>query len=279
MGIIQSMIKRFLIDLFHAVFEHNIGSLAAVLSFFGFSSLIPVLALLIFVSSLFVPEMAVDRFMQETFQSYVPKIPTGESFALNTITRLNTLRTGIGVIGTASLLWSTIGGFVTLQQTLDTIFEAKKRRSFLKQYVVGFVMMVILLALTVTSSLLALVSPEFVSKIINEHGSAWLQIVQLAGQIIFPLLLFVTCYVCFRILPSCTLRNMPLLFGSGLATILIYISRFLFVIYTHHLRNYELMYGTLSFVMLLTFWIYIVCIIFLISAEVSAVIQKYSAKA
>jgi membrane protein len=271
------MIKQAFIDLIHAVLKHNIGTLAAVISFFGFSSLVPVLALLVFVSSLIVPEIAVDRFMQEILQSYVPAIPMAGSFAAATITRLATLGAGIGLIGLASLLWSTIGGFVTLQQTLDMIFEVKKRRSFLKQYIMGFAMMGVLLALTVFSSLLSIVSPKFITILTYTHAP-WLGLFHLAGQIMFPLILFVTCYCCYRILPSYTLKTIPLLVGSALATLFIYISRYLFVIYTHHLRNYELMYGTLTFVMLLTFWIYIVCVIVLISAEISVITQKYIAQ-
>lgn len=269
------MTKRFIIALIHSVIKHNIGLLAAVISFFGFSSLIPVLALLIYGASFIVPGTAVERFLQGILQSYVPAIPTGGAFAPGTIHRLETLGTGVSVIGFVSLLWSTIGGFVTLQQILDTIYEVRRRRSFVLQYVVGFAMMGILLALTITSSLVSVLSPEFVVKLPRAHVSAWLHFVQDVGLITFPLILFATCYCCYRVLPSRPLRQIPLLIGSALATLLIYISRTLFVVYTHHLGNYELMYGTLTFVMLLTFWFYIVCMILLFAAEVSVTIHKF----
>ena len=59
------MIKRFVIDLIQSTIKHNIGSLAATIAFFGFSSLLPVLALLIYITSFFVPEATVARSYRE----------------------------------------------------------------------------------------------------------------------------------------------------------------------------------------------------------------------
>jgi len=268
------MIKH-IMDLIRAIMRHNIGSLAAVIAFFGFSSLIPVIALLVFVTSWLVPEPVVERFIQGIFQNYVPAIPKEGLFAVNTVKRMMTLREVTGMIGLASLLWSTIGGFVTLQMVLDTIYEIHKRRSFILQYVIGFAMMGILLALTIASSLLAVASPEFVATLTDANANAGLFVVRSAGRIAFPVILFITCYFIYRVLPSRALRNIPLLTGATLATIFIYISRGLFAIYTHHLRNYEIMYGTFTFVMLFTFWIYIVCIILLFAAELSVAMEQW----
>jgi membrane protein len=268
------MIKRFVIDLIQSTIKHNIGSLAATIAFFGFSSLLPVLALLIYITSFFVPEATVARFLQGILQSYVPAIPTGETFALITIQHLTTFGTDISIIGLAGLLWSTIGGFVTLQQTLDTIYEVRKRRPFLSQYVVGFAMMGILLALTIASSLVSAISPEFVVKLVYTNDTRGLHLLHDIGRITFPLILLITCYSCYRVLPSRPLRTVPLIIGSLLATVFIYISRALFMVYTDHLGNYQIMYGALTFVILLTFWMYIVCIILLFGAEVSITIHR-----
>jgi len=132
----------------------------------------------------------------------------------------------------------------------------------------------VLLALTIASSLMSAISPEFVSKLVNTNDTSGLHLLRDIGRISFPLILLITCYSCYRVLPSRTLRTVPIIIGVLLATVFIYISRALFVIYTHHLGNYEVMYGTLTFVMLLTFWIYIVCIFLLFGAEVSVTIHK-----
>jgi len=236
--------------------------------------MIPVTLLLIYGATLLIPGPAVERFLDETLQSYLPAIPTEGTIILNTVRRLISLRSGVGLIGLVGLLWSTVGGFVSLQLILDKILDIRQRRSFIKQYIVGFSMLVILLALTILSSLLTAISPEIIVKMFNVNSSQWIPFVHIAGRIFFPLVLFITCYFSYRVLPSHALSTLALVIGSSVSTICIYVGRWFFVLYTHHLGRYELIYGTLTFVMLFTFWIYISSIIFLFGAEVAANFQK-----
>jgi membrane protein len=267
------MIKKFFTQLFNSIMRHNIGTLASAIAFFLFSSTIPMCLLLIFGASLLISGASVEKFLEEVIQSYFPTIPGG-TFVVNTINRLIQVRTTIGIIGLVGLLWTTVGGFVSLQLILDNILEIRNRRSFLFQYVIGFAMLVILLILTVVSASVTALSPQLVSRFTNINATPIVTLIHLIGSLSFPLILFVTCYFCYRVLPSSTMSNIPLLTGSAFSTVSIYVCRELFVVYTHHLGKYELIYGTLTFVMLLTFWIYIVSWIFLLGAEISANIQK-----
>ncbi len=270
-GYITPMIKRFFVSLLKSILNHNVGALAAIIAFFGFSSLLPVLALLMFVAMLIVPETFVDTFVRHVLQSYVPVLPSGQSFALNTVEHLVTFRTHLRIISMVGLFWSSVGGFLTLQRILDTIYEVRKRRSFLKQYVFGFVMLGILLAILFASSAVSAVAPMVLTLFIPRglSNALVLPVIHGVAKATFALILFVTCFCCYWILPSRKLRVTSTLVGALFSTVIIYVSRSLFVIYTHHLGNYELMYGAMTFVMLLTFWIYIACVIFLIGAEVA----------
>lgn len=265
------MIKRFFVSLLTSTLNHNIGALAAIIAFFGFSSLLPVLALLMFVAMLIVPEAFVDTFVRHVLQSYVPVLPTGRSFALNTVEHLVTFRTHLRIISLVGVFWSSVGGFLTLQRILDTIYEVRKRRSFLKQYVFGFVMLGVLLAILFASSAVSAVAPMILTLFIPRGLSHALVLPVIHGvaKATFAVILFVTCFCCYWILPTRRLRFTSTLVGSLFSTAIIYASRSLFVIYTHHLGNYQLMYGAMTFVMLLTFWIYITCVIFLLGAEVA----------
>lgn len=271
------MLKRFFVQLIHSVPKHNIGSLGAVLAYFGFSSMLPVLALLIVTASHLLPANTIEQFLQDVLRSYLPAIPMEGTFTGSTIRRLATFGSEVSIIGVIGLLWGTIGGFVNLQQTLDTILEVRKRRSFVKQYLVGFVMLGVLLALTVASSIVSVLSPVWMTTVAQAHGMGnphAIRWIRTLGQFTFPFVLFVTCYLIYRILPSHRLRTLPLVVGAAFATLGIYISRALYGVYTHHLGNYEVMYGTLTFVMLFTFWIYIVCMLLLFGAEVAVAMEK-----
>lgn len=247
--------------------------LGSIIAYFGFASTIPLTLLLIFFASLFINGTAVEHFLDHLFQSFIPSLPKGKSFVTTTIDHLTQFRTTVGVMGIGGMLLAAIGGFLSLQTTLDTICEVRKHRSFFKQYVIGFVMLVFLLVLILVSSLVSAVSPEVVTSIANFDGFEWVHIVHSMSRTFFLFVMFVTCFLCYRILPSATLSTQALLTGATVVTIGVDVGRQLFVIYTHHLGNYELIYGTLAFTTLVTFWIYIVSVLFLFGMELCVTVD------
>jgi len=68
------------------------------------------------------------------------------------------------------------------------------------------------------------------------------------------------------------------LIGALVSTLGIYVSREVFVWYSWHLGQYEMIYGSLTFIMLFTFWVYIVCVIVLFGAEVAVTLSKVREK-
>jgi membrane protein len=266
-------IKLFFKTLIQGIVHHNIMYLGSIIAYFGFASTIPLTLLLIFLASLFINGTAVELFLDHLFQSFIPTLPKGKSFVTTTIDHLTQFRTAVGVMGIGGMMLASIGGFLSLQTTLDTICEVRTHRSFIKQYVIGFVMLGFLLVLILMSSLVSAVSPEIFTSIANFDGFEWVRIVHTMSRTFFLFVMFVTCFLCYRILPSATLSTQALLTGATVVTIGVYIARQLFVVYTHHLGNYELIYGTLAFTTLVTFWIYIVSVLFLFGMELCVTVD------
>lgn len=260
---------NFLKALIQSVMRHNIGYLAGVMSYFAFTSMIPLTLLLVYVSSLVIKGTQSEIFMDHLLQSYVPTLPNGQNFIQHTVHRLTDIRGVVSVVGFGGLLWGSIGGFMSLQQTLDILSEIRHRRSFFKQYIIGFSMLGILLALIAISSIFMELSPDFLQHIGIENSIHWANFGAFIGKISFAIILFITCFFCYKMLPSKSVDTLSLLIGATVATTLIFLSRLLFMVYTHHLGNYTLVYGALTYMMLLTFWFYIVSMIFLFGMEVA----------
>ncbi|WP_088228513.1 YihY/virulence factor BrkB family protein [Desulfosporosinus sp. FKB] len=274
--IIGQKVITFVRTLVTSIMEHNIAALAAVIAFFGFSSMIPLLLLLIYGASIFIPQETVQNFISAVFQSYVPALPDAKLYLSQNVSRLVLLGSNkVGLFGILGLLWTTVGGFVSFQRILDTIWEVRKRRSFIKQYLVGFGMLMILVSLTIVSSLATIVSLALVKNFLTPNQSIplWLALFHGISHLAFPLLLFLTCLFCYRFLPSQAIRSPYLFVGALISTIGIYLSRVAFVWYTEHLGRYEMIYGSLTFIMLFTFWAYISCIIVLFGAEVAVTLN------
>lgn len=268
-------IGHFIRCLVSSMIKHNIVALAAAIAFFGISAMIPLALLLIYGATIFIPNASVQNFLSDIFQSYVPTLPDAKLYLVENVSRLVALGSRqVGIVGVIGLLWTTVGGFVSFQQILDMIWEIRHRRSFVKQYLVGFGMLGILLSLTIITSLATMVSLELVQRIFMKGNLIfWLALFHDVSRMSFPLLLFFTCYFCYRFLPSNTIKHSYLLIGALVSTLGIYLSRELFVWYSQHLGQYEAIYGSLTFVMLFIFWVYIVCIIVLFGAEVAVTLR------
>lgn len=267
-------LKSFLKNLVTSSLNHEITTLAAVIAFFGFSSMIPLILLIIYGTSIFIPQATIQDFLSNILQSYVPAIPDAKLYLSQNVVRLVQMGPNVGIFGLVGLLWTSVSGFVSFQQILDVIWGINQRRSFPKQYLVAFGMLITLLFLTVLSSLVSIVLPILIEKVFkNVNVVSWLDLVHDISLISFPLLLFLTCYVCYRFLPSETLKSTYLLIGAVVSTLGIYISREVFVWYTSHLGQYEMIYGSLTFIMLFSFWVYIVSVIVLFGAEVAVTLR------
>ena len=268
-------IEQFIRCLVSSIIKHNIVALAAVIAFFGLSAMIPLALLLIYGASFFIPDTSVQNFLSDIVQSYVPTLPDAKKIIVENVSRLVEVGSKqVGIVGVIGLLWTTMGGFVSFQQILDKIWEIGDRRSFVKRYLVGFGMLGILLSLTVITSLAATVSLELVQRIFMKGNlTFWLALFHDISRMSFPLLLFLTCHFCYRFGPSDKIRHSYLLIGALIATLGIYLSREVFVWYSLHLGQYEMIYGGLTFIMLFTLWVYSVCVIVLFGAEVAVALR------
>jgi len=268
-------IEQFLRFLVRSIIKHNIVSLGAVIAFFGLCAMIPLILLRVYGASFFISDASVQIFLSDIAQSYIPTLPHANFNIVENISRLVAVGTNqVGVVGLIGILWTTMSGFVSFQQILDTIFEIRHRRSFIRQYLVGFSMLGILLSLTIITSLATTLSLELVQRIfMNGNITFWLALFHDISRMLFPLLLFLTCYSCYRFVPSETVRHSYLMIGALVSTLGIYLSREAFVWYSLHLGQYEIIYGSLTFIMLFTFWIYIVCVIILFGAEVAMALK------
>lgn len=269
-----SLVKSFVLTVFRGIMQHNTGGRASAISFFIFSAMIPILILMIYGASLLVPEDAVERVVDELLQSYVPHLPTEGTLVPQTIHRLISVRSDLRIISIIGFLWTAVGGFVLLQSLVDEIWGIHKRRSFWRQYLVGFIMLGILLALTIGASIVSVVTPLLGFLDIGSSIGAWLGLANVVVTLALPVILFLTVFFIYRVLPSHRPKLVPTLIGSMFATLAIYVCRGLFVVYTHYLGNYQMVYGALTFIMLLTFWIYISSIVLLLGVEVSAAIER-----
>jgi membrane protein len=179
----------------------------------------------------------------------------------------------VGTLSAVTLAWSATSGFIAVQQAMDVIWESKAQRSYVVRRLIGFVMLVILLMITVGSAIIMAVYPAIHLSPLHRALAPLLAVIHVASRVVFPVSLFFGFLVFYRYLPKHSAPWVYLLPGAFVAAVLLDLARALFVWYATHLGSYEVIYGSLTAVMLLVIWMYIASIVMLFGAEVAAALE------
>jgi membrane protein len=267
-------VGRYLWSLIAAVIRHDIMSLAAVITFYAFFSLFPFLLLVIYTASTIVPQLNVQnadmqRELMKLISPFVPALQA-EKVIQQHISDLAFVGRQIGLFSALTLTWSAMSGFLAVQQAMDVIWE-REQRSFIARRIISFFMVMVLLVIMLFSALVTTLYPWLVH---HAQPMAWLTWLQGWSKVLFPLSLLVSFLIFYRYLPSRRVAWPYVVPGALTATLLLDLGRKLFVWYANHLVRYQMVYGTLTAVMLLLLWIYVGSIVMLFGAEVSAAFER-----
>jgi membrane protein len=262
---------RFLWRLVVSVTQHDIASLAAVIAFYAFFSLFPLLLLVIYGASLLLPQLQVEKVIELFVTPYFPAWP--RDFITSNLPHLERVGVNVGIVSAVILTWSATSGFIAIQQALDVVWNSQQR-SFVMRRVIAFLMLLILLLLTLGSEVVMTLTPV-VTYALVKHATflSWLKMVHGVSRVLFPLSLFLGCLVVYRYLPSRQSHWVYLVPGALVTTIAVDAGRAVFTWYASHLVMYQLIYGTLTVVMLVILWMYLASLAMLFGAEVSATLQ------
>lgn len=263
---------RVLWRLTYAIAKHDIASLAAVIAFYAFFSLFPLLALMIYAASVLLPADHIGSLVSGMLQPYFPLSPAQSLPTLN-IVHLTDIGEKVGLLSIITLAWSATSGFIAVQQAMDVILETDQQRSYVGRRLIGFGMLVILLLITVGSAIAMALYPAVHASPLNRAMAPLIQLVHVISRVVFPVSLFFGFLVFYRYLPKRSAPWIYLLPGGFVAALLLDLGRAVFVWYASHLGSYEVVYGSLTAVMLLVIWMYIASMVMLFGAEVSAALE------
>jgi YihY family inner membrane protein len=241
--------------------DDQAGYLAALIAYYGFFSLFPLLLVFVSVVGLLVrgnPELQ-DAILGSALRNF-PVIGTDIERNLQTIS-------GSGVvlaIGTVTALWAGLGVTQAAQNAMNTVWNVprKDRPNFLLSRLRGLAMLVILGTITIAAT--------FASGIAAAEGSGpLLRVAGFAATFALNVALFLLSY---RVL---TVKNpswSDVLPGSLVAAVLWTLLQSLGGYYvTHQLQGASNTYGTFALVIGLLVWLYLGAQITLFCAEINVV--------
>ncbi|MDX5396256.1 MAG: YihY/virulence factor BrkB family protein [Hymenobacteraceae bacterium] len=259
--------------------KNNSLRLAAALAFNTIFSLPPLLLLLVKIAGMFLGDAAVSGKLYEQTQSV---IGTEAAEGVQTILQNESLETGgvwTAIIGIGTLVFAATTFFITLQESLNTIWniKVKPENSFLKVAKDRFLSfgMILGIALLMLVSFLISAMISFLSDYIREmlpgFGYYAARILDLLVSFGITGLLFALIY---RFLPDAIIRWKDTLIGAYITAFLFVLGKFLISWYIGN-SNIGSTYGAAGSVILILVWIYYSSLIVFYGAEFT---QQYAAR-
>jgi len=254
--------------------EQRGAETAASLAYYAFFSIFPMLLVFIVVGSFFVDQNVVEDQLLSVLQGIVPGV---EEVIIANIERVLNGRGAVTFFALISLTWSATNVFDILVKNINRAFPHADIPDFLKRRMLGFFMflalgglMLLSLAASTVSGLIPVFNIPFNDKALHET------IIWRIGAFLLPvginMLLF---WALYQWIPTIKVSRKASLTGATIAALAWELLNFLFTKYlSNALSQYRLVYGSLSTIVVLLFWIYLTAMIALVSAHLTASIQK-----
>jgi membrane protein len=259
--------------------ETNATQAAAGMAYYAFFSIFPLLLFLI-VGASYVLEVqsAYDFIMNNVYNV----LPSAQRLIDANLQEVLNSRGAVGLVGLIGFLWSSTSFFSILTRNINRANPNSAKRGFFEDRAVALGMiglLALLLGLSILSNTITglvqnLEILSFNGKPIYETA-VWRYIIKLIPFIITLLLLIVL----YRFIPKEKVGWKGVLIAAPLSAFLWQVITRLFVwLLQKGLVQYELIYGSLGALASLLFWVYLISVITIFGAHLSAVIDLNSSK-
>jgi YihY family inner membrane protein len=244
--------------------DDRAGDLAALVAYYGFFSLFPLLLVLVAILGLIL--RGHPALQQSVLDSTLAQFPVIGDQLRSNIHGLSGAGAGTAVgIGTAGAVWAGMGVMGSTQNAFNQVWDVprKDRPNFIETRLRGFLMLVGLGVIALGAT--------FVSGIGTGEGGRflWLGAIALLGTLLMNLLLYM---IAFRVLTDLDLSWSDVFPGAAAGAVAWTALQSLGSFYIQHqIKNASDVYGTFALVLGLLTWIYLGAQITLLAAEVNVV--------
>ncbi len=249
---------------------------AAALAYYVFFSLFPLLFIL-FYAATFIWNLGSEQAFESAVEFISQAIPVSQELIRDNLERIIDRRGTVGLIGIVGALWSSSSAFTTLTHDINEAFHDALARGVVKKRLMGILMVVaivllLLLSLGATATLRVLSQMPLVPQnLVFLETVVWATLLRVV-PLISGFLLFLAL---FQWVPTKRVHWRSAFSGAGLAALAWELAKSSFSWYlASGLASYTIIYGSLSSVIVLLFWIYISATIALFGAHLTAAMDE-----
>lgn len=246
--------------------------LAAGVAYYAIFSLFPLLLGLLAISG----QVLASDSTQQSFLRYVTdNLPGSEGLVQDRVSEVVHFRGVLGIGAIIGLLWSASAVFGAINRSVNRAWDVHKDRPFYiaKPFQIGMALLVgviFLVSTSATSAIEVLADPD---RNMGIPGQGLLQSVGLTHLVVRILpcgLNFLLFLLVYKVVPNCKTYWRYVWPGAVLAALLFELAKGLFIWYLDNVASFQEVYGSLTSVMVLLFWIYLSSLILILGAEFSS---------
>jgi membrane protein len=251
---------------FSGFLAHEALQYAGSMAYFGVLSIFQLLVLGVVVGSYLMGEGEARQFVIDQVQAGSPLEPEVVGGVIDAIIES---RGGMTIISFAFLAWSALGIFAALSSGIGRVFENAPPRPFLKDKLIGLLLMAVTGVLAVASLVIGIVTgviqevaSDLLASVPGGGTAVWL-----IGLLVPIALIFVAFWIIYRVVPNRPVTWGEVLPGAVAAALLWTVLRFGFTYYATRIANYDSAFGPLSTGITLLVFLYFASVIVLLGAE------------
>lgn len=257
-------IWELILDVFKKFGEHHCGRWAAALAYYGIFAIFPLILFIIFVGGQFLQTSESRQLLDTTLKSAVP-------FAMDNINLIidQTLESSSssGIIGVLGLIWSGSAVFNVLVSALNEIWDAKPHSYWRRRFMAA--LSVLILGIVFLASFFILPILTWVG---SSLGLPYFSFYNVIFEIVLGVL---TIYLLFRVFPNKSVNKRAAFYGALVGTFLIELAKYGFLAYLGTvIDRYGSIYGSIAWIVALGIWVYLVGVLFFLSAEFGAEFER-----
>jgi membrane protein len=206
-------------------------------------------------------------YLENIFPSLDPQI-------MENFLRIMQDRQIVGILGLGGLAWTSTWVFSSLRTALNLIFEVSKGRGIIRGKVVDLFMIFLagiflLLSMVFTSAINIFQSYQYPFRI--NIGPLFALILKYFFPFFFTFCMF---FLIYKIAPNKIIPSAIAFKAASFTSLLWEVAKHLLGWYVLHLGRFSLIYGSLGTLVVFFLWIYYSSIIFLLGAEIAALMEK-----
>jgi membrane protein len=264
-SILQHAIKTFT--------EKQAAQASAGLAYYSIFSIFPLLLVFIAAGSFFVDSNQVFNVVTQFIQQ---ALPISRQIINENLQEIVAKRETAGIISILTLLWSASGMFTSLAYNINLAWSRASRRNFLQNRLVGLWMIVGLIGLIVLSLVLSWITHRLPFTDIAHASPLNLILLRLISAFGSWLMIFLVFFTLYHWIPTMRVKWSSTLWGALIASLAWKTVTTSFTWYLDsRFGRYQLVYGSLGAIVAFLFLIYIISLITLFGAHLSAAIEGW----